>query len=121
MVYKDAFANHKGGPNVDMKRVLDLSPERLELMTRNDPALKEIHEQGALGETLAYWEHLRSELAPKLVEAVGLAIGSDDIQKDAAFNYRMVDYYEREEASVLPRCGEHRDFGSFTLSKYVCD
>jgi hypothetical protein len=29
---------------------------------------------------------------------------------DAAFNYRMLDYYEREKYD-----GEHRDFGSFTL------
>jgi len=27
----------------------------------------------------------------------------------------MVDYYSRAEKSEAPRCGEHRDFGTFTL------
>jgi isopenicillin N synthase-like dioxygenase len=36
---------------------------------------------------------------------------------DVAFHYRMVDcYYEHNDLVVAaPRCGEHRDFGSFTL------
>jgi hypothetical protein len=30
-------------------------------------------------------------------------------------NFRMVDYYARPKSAVPPRCGEHRDFGSYTL------
>ena len=71
LVYKDAFANNKGGPGIDKKRVLDLSPDRLELMKQNDPGLAEIEQQGALGATLAYWEELRLGIAPKIVDAVG--------------------------------------------------
>lgn len=117
LVYKDAFADGKGGPTVDMKRVLDLSPERLEEIHRNDPELS-IHE-GALGKTLTYWENLRTDICPKIVSAVADAIGSPDVKADAAFNYRMVDYYERQTNSSPPRCGEHRDFGSFTLGKFL--
>lgn len=117
LVYKDSFAIGKGGPNVDMKRVLDLSPERLEAIRANDPDLA-VLEQGSLAASLAYWEHLRTEFAPKIVRAVADAVGSEDVVNDAAFNYRMVDYYERNQDSDsidAPRCGEHRDFGSFTL------
>jgi phosphoenolpyruvate synthase/pyruvate phosphate dikinase len=118
MVYKDSFSTGNGGPKVDMKRVLDLSPERLEEIKRNDPELSLLQE-GALGATLNYWDSLRTNVASKLVHAVADAIGSEDVVKDAAFNYRMVDYYERNhndcDCVIAPRCGDHRDFGSFTL------
>ena len=120
LVHKDSFANGKGGPNVDMKRVLDLSPERIEAIRKNDPDLA-ILEHGALAKTLAYWEDLRTGVAAKISRAVADAVGSEDVIADAAFNYRMVDYYERAsyeddiDSAVAPRCGEHRDFGSFTL------
>ncbi len=120
LVHKDSFANGKGGPNVDMKRVLDLSPERIEAMRKNDPDLA-VLEEGALGKSLAYWEDLRTGAATKIARAVADAVGSEDVVTDAAFNYRMVDYYERAsyqdniDSEVAPRCGEHRDFGSFTL------
>jgi hypothetical protein len=119
LVYKDSFADGKGGPTVDAKRVLDLSPERLEEITKNDPEL-DLLKVGSLKDTLDYWEHLRSEVAPKITRAVSDAIGSEDVAKDAAFNYRMVDYYSRDSSgnqdiAVAPRCGDHRDFGSYTL------
>lgn len=113
LVYKDAYSNGKGGPSIDQKRVLDLSPERLEIMKSNDPGLA--LEEARLEDTLAYWEQLRSTMAPKIAQAVGLAVGAP--LEDAAFNYRMVDYYERDASAIPPRCGEHRDFGSFTLGK----
>lgn len=118
LVHKDSFGVGKGGPNVDMKRVLDLSPERLEAIRTNDPELA-VLEEGSLGASLAYWENLRTTVAPKIVRALADAIGSEDVALDASFNYRMVDYYERNQndtdAVMAPRCGEHRDFGSFTL------
>mmetsp|Transcript_7420 Transcript_7420/g.13391 ORF Transcript_7420/g.13391 Transcript_7420/m.13391 type:complete len:336 (-) Transcript_7420:780-1787(-) len=118
LVYKDSFAAGRGGPTVDMKRVLDLSPERIEEIHKNDPELSNLQE-GSLGETILYWESLRTNVAPKLVRALADAVGCEDVVKDAAFNYRMVDYYERNQASlesvVAPRCGDHRDFGSLTL------
>uniref|UniRef100_A0A7S2XZJ5 Isopenicillin N synthase-like Fe(2+) 2OG dioxygenase domain-containing protein n=1 Tax=Fibrocapsa japonica TaxID=94617 RepID=A0A7S2XZJ5_9STRA len=117
LVYKDSFAAGKGGPKVDMKRVLDLSPERLEQIKKNDPNLAVIQE-GSLAETLSYWENVRTSIAPKIVRAVADAVGTEDIVSDSAFNYRMVDYYERladSDSAIAPRCGEHRDFGTFTL------
>jgi len=117
LVYKDSFSMGNGGASVDMKRVLDLSPERLGEITRNDPNL-DLLKEGSLKETIEYWEHLKMNVAPKVGRAVADAIGSEDLLKDSAYNYRMVDYYPRTddvEGSVAPRCGEHRDFGSYTL------
>ena len=119
LIYKDSFANGKGGVKVDMKRVLDLSPERIDAIRKNDSSLA-ILEQGALANSLAFYEELQS-VSTKIVRAVADVVGSEDVVTDAAFNYRMVDYYEREkyedniDSAVAPRCGEHRDFGSFTL------
>ena len=119
LVHKDSFAVGKGGPKVDMKRVLDLSPERLESILASDPDLAFLLQDGSFAKCLEYWENLSSTIAPKIVRAVADAVGSEDIARDAAFNYRMVDYYARNQddmdSIVAPRCGEHRDFGSFTL------
>ena len=89
LVHKDSFANGNGGPNVDMKRVLDLSPEQIEEMKKNDPDLALFHE-GTLKTTLDYWADLKAGIAPKVVCAVYEAIGSDVVVKDAVLNYRMV-------------------------------
>ena len=118
LVYKDSFASGKGGSCVDMKRVLDLSPERLSDISRNDPDL-DLLKTGSLKDVLDYWELLTQTVAPKVGQAVAEAIGSEDVVKDASYNYRMIDYYPRNfkdiESIVAPRCGEHRDFGSWTL------
>eukprot|EP00956_Cyclotella_meneghiniana_P045862 scaffold388056_cov73-Cyclotella_meneghiniana.AAC.1 len=118
LVYKDSFANNNGGACVDMKRVLDLSPERLDEISRNEPNF-DLLKTGSLKNTLDYWMSLTKDFAPKIGCAVAYAIGSDDVLKDASFNYRMVDYYPRDvndiNSFVAPRCGDHRDFGSWTL------
>ena len=124
LVYKDSYKAGKGGPTVDRKRVLDLSPERLEIIAKADPALLETNNdhvgQVSLQESLAFWDKL-SHSSKKISEALAMAIGSDEMLKDVFFNYRMVDYYpsgetkKEDEELEGPRCGEHRDFGSFTL------
>lgn len=53
LVYKDSFASGNGGSCVDMKRVLDLSPERLREISRNDPDL-DLLKTGSLKDVLAY-------------------------------------------------------------------
>jgi hypothetical protein len=116
LVYKDSYAKGKGGPTVDRKRVLDLSPERLEAIAKIDPELLQLDSR--LDEALLFWGKLR-RLSSNLTQALAQAIGTDDVLKDVAFNYRMVDYYAQkkneEESRAAPRCGEHRDFGWYTL------
>lgn len=115
LVYKDSFASGNGGPCVDMKRVLDLSAERLKIIEQANPDLMKLCDSKDMQETLNFWEDLRQTQAPKLLRAVAMAIGSEqEVTADAAFNYRMVDYYHRTHDEP-PRCSEHRDFGTFTL------
>lgn len=115
LVYKDAYAQGKGGHTVDRKRVLDLSPERLAAIAEADPQVLELAKETTnLGQVLDFWKNT-ADSTNKILKALALAIGSDDILDDVAFNYRMVDYYSHNDPKEAPRCGEHRDFGSFTL------
>ena len=113
LVYKDSHAAGEGGVEVDMKRVLDLSPERLAQIKATEPTLAEMPSD-ELHLTLAFWDRCAAEVMPKLLKAMSTAVGCD-VESDAHCNYRMVDYYERPENVAAPRCGEHRDFGTATL------
>lgn len=86
----------------------------MESISAKEPSL--IEAAGApLTSALAFWDNLRTSVAPKLLHALAASSGSNDVLIDAHFNYRMVDYYSRPRDSTPPRCGEHRDFGTFTL------
>ena len=106
-VYKDSFGSGQGGDTVDQKSVLDLSPERIEKIKEAAPDLA--------AEWLPFWEHLRENVSPAIIAALSEAVGSDVQPLSSHCNYRMVDYYERPAGCRPPRCGEHRDFGSFSL------
>ena len=42
--------------------------------------------------------------------------GLDAIHKDSAFTLRLSSYFPRSACgSPAPRCGEHKDFGTFTV------
>jgi len=116
MVFKDAWAVGKGGPSVDRKRVLDLSPERLEAIAESDPQVLMVAKQTTeLSQVLNFWQET-VDCTQKLLKAVAIGIGSDNVLDDVAFNFRMVDYYSHnDQETEAPRCGEHRDFGTFTL------
>ena len=53
----------------------------------------------------------------KILTATKNAVGGGAVFEPEAVrrNFRLADYYSRPKASVAPRCGEHRDFGVFTL------
>jgi hypothetical protein len=114
LVYKDSYAAGNGGPTVDRKRVLDLSPERLAEIAKSEPALVDAP---LLQQPLKFFQTFQDLVAEKVLPALAKAIGSDDVLDDVAYNYRMVDYYPsvNECEMTAPRCGEHRDFGSLTV------
>eukprot|EP00961_Rhodomonas_salina_P070818 951095-Rhodomonas_salina.2 len=78
LVYKDSFRCGNGGDTVDMKRVLDLSPDRMEKITEAEPS---IHEElgSPLLSSLDFWREAET-LQPKILRALSLAIGSDIAQ-----------------------------------------
>jgi len=65
--------------------------------------------------TLEFFFRTSTTSATKLLQALAIASGSKGVLVDAEYNFRMVDYYARPTEAPAPRCGEHRDFGSFTL------
>lgn len=107
LVYKDSFAAGRGGPDVDQKRVIDLSPARLDAIAACDPALEEELGSSGLRGVLAFFDRMRS-VAQRVVRATGQA-GGFSVAKDTLTNYRIVNYYARpREEAPPPRCGEHR-------------
>lgn len=116
LVYKDAFAAGQGGPGVDCKRVLDLSPDRLASIAARAPEVCEDPELAAAMQAILPWWRSVEEIALPLVNgALELSCGPQ-VHEDVSTNYRMVDYYATNSpAESVVRCGEHRDFGAFTL------
>lgn len=113
LVYKDAHSTNLAQPNtVDMKRVLDLSVDRLQQIKERDPSL--VQDVGkSLEVSLAWFENVESIVKAKVFDALEEVIGTKLV--DVHSNYRMVDYYERSvQNQKPPRCGEHQDFGYIT-------
>jgi len=115
LIYKDSFKQGYGGENIDMKRVLDLSPSRLTEINKVDPNV--VGEIGSsLNSTLAWYSDLSTLVKSKLLESVAIATSNPSlVNDDAHTNFRMLDYYERPLNSVAPRCSPHHDFSTFAL------
>ncbi|PRW33139.1 2OG-Fe(II) oxygenase family [Chlorella sorokiniana] len=97
LVWKDAHGEGRGGPHVDYKRVIDLSPHRVEDLTRRPMG--------------PCWGLL---LGAALTKATGYPF----TEREAKYAYRMVDYGARAlqaDVAAPPRCSAHRDFGPATL------
>ena len=131
--YPKGFAlkdNSGGAVGADRKRILDLNPKRLAAAQEaldgigpsasaatdaEDPALE------AFRAVVSFWRTTADTVAPKLRAAVTRGACCDAIDGDDHFDFRMVDYFEKEWSSrdevddAPPRCRAHRDFGSFTL------
>eukprot|EP00603_Paraphysomonas_imperforata_P008716 CAMPEP_0114431986 /NCGR_PEP_ID=MMETSP0103-20121206/10908_1 /TAXON_ID=37642 ORGANISM="Paraphysomonas imperforata, Strain PA2" /NCGR_SAMPLE_ID=MMETSP0103 /ASSEMBLY_ACC=CAM_ASM_000201 /LENGTH=334 /DNA_ID=CAMNT_0001601619 /DNA_START=29 /DNA_END=1033 /DNA_ORIENTATION=+ len=118
LVFKDSFSQGYGGPLVDQKRVLDLSPERLNVITVKDKMLL-----GDLGTSLqtctSFFESTSKTVALRLLSSLASIVGNKFDEKEYRFNYRLAKYYERPSSKAAesqpPRCGEHQDFGPMTF------
>ena len=114
LVWKDSFANGKGGDTVDQKRVLDLAAHRIAAIAATAPEVAA--ELGApLTDSLTFFRQVEVDVVPMLLQALSLATKNSDIGSNYQTAYRMVDYYERRGDSAAPRCGEHRDYGTLTI------
>lgn len=110
-IFKDGSLNLD---HVDQKVLLDLSPARLRSIVENDKELI-----GDLGEDfwniVLFYNAVQKNIISRLIPLAeqGISGQTMDIHNQFNYNYRMVDYYPvRKETR---RCGEHRDYGSFTL------
>ncbi|KAF8588991.1 hypothetical protein K439DRAFT_492610 [Ramaria rubella] len=112
-VYKTAGL-HK--TDVDQKLTIDLSAVRLERLNRLAPELAQ--ELGVeLKEATGFFRQVERELVPRVMKATSAAAGFDiaALHTQRNNNYRMIDYFARPAAVDAPRCGVHRDYGTFSI------
>lgn len=112
-VYKTAGIDK---PDVDQKLTVDLSAARLERLNRTAPQLA--HELGAeLKEAINLFQRVEGHLVPQVMEATSAAAGFDmaSLHSKGNNNYRMVDYFAKPTTTNAPRCGVHRDYGTFSI------
>jgi isopenicillin N synthase-like dioxygenase len=113
-VYK-AAGLHK--PDVDQKITVDLSAIRLERLNRLSPELA--HELGAeLKEAVGFFKRIEEELVPRIMRATSAAAGFNmaALHTQRNDNHRMIDYFAKSTAIGAPRCGVHRDYGTFSIN-----
>jgi len=106
------------GHQVDKKVPFDLSPGRLEAIMKNDASL--VEELGPeFLDIVSFYSHVQDNIIPRLVNVASLAIGGgpqlSEIHGDLNYNYRLVDYFPTGGNRNEIRCGEHRDYGTFTI------
>ena len=87
LVYKDAYGNGNGGVGVDEKKVIDLSPQRLDAIVKVDNELAEEFGQ-PLKEALDFFDRVRSRVAPKILKVLANVAGDPDLALDGMVNYR---------------------------------
>lgn len=101
--------------DVDRKVSFDLSPSRLRSIVENDKEL--VSDLGGdFHKILSFYNIVQEKVIPRLVRLAekGIDGGSElNLHQQMNYNYRLVDYYPVRSQST--RCGEHRDYGTFTL------
>lgn len=112
-IFKDG--SQKSLQNVDQKVAFDLSPGRLRAIVENDKELvKDLGED--FHKILSFYNNVQEKIIPRLIRLAEMGIndGSEmNIHQQLNYNYRLVDYYPVQSKDT--RCGEHRDYGTFTL------
>ena len=92
LVFKDAYGAGKGGAKVDEKRVIDLSPSRLDTIVQVDAALANEFGQ-PLKDALEFFDQVRSEVGPKLISALSMVVGDTSLANDGMVNYRLGNFF----------------------------
>lgn len=107
-------------PNADQKTTIDLSSARLENMQRLAPEL--VQELGAdFQAILEFFRGLEQKLVPSVMRATSQVAGVnlEGLHASRNNNFRLVDYFAKAKPSDAPRCGAHRDYGTFSVILYV--
>jgi hypothetical protein len=77
-----------------------------------------VREFGAeLKEALDFFKQVEAKLVPQIMQATRAVSGFDmaSLHTQMNNNYRMIDYFARPTAISAPRCGVHRDYGTFSI------
>jgi hypothetical protein len=112
-VFKNACLDPSSSPAIDQKTTIDLSVARLQKLKELDPAL--INDLGSeFADVLDFYSMVERDILPLLMRATSAIVGQDiaPLHASANNNLRLIDYFASD---VENRCGEHRDYGTFTI------
>ena len=114
-VFKAACIDPASSPKIDQKTTIDLSVNRLQELRRLDPSLVEALGQD-FSDILDFYAAIETDVLPILTRATSCISGADlePLHKDMNNNLRLIDYFPCADPSG-PRCGEHRDYGTYTI------
>ena len=114
-VFKAACLDPESSPDIDQKTTVDLSAARLRALRRLDPAL--VADLGAdFDDVLRFYAVVEEDVLPLLVDATSRVVGCDlaPLHASGNNNLRLIDYFPAAAPSG-PRCGEHIDYGTYTI------
>lgn len=114
-VFKAACLEPSSAPNIDQKVTIDLSVVRLQKLRELDPAL--VDDLGPdFNDVLQFYTAVETDIMPLLMQVTSRIAGSDlaPMHGDGNNTLRLIDYFSRE-GHTGPRCGEHRDYGTYTI------
>ncbi|CAK0786079.1 hypothetical protein CVIRNUC_009292 [Coccomyxa viridis] len=113
----DSAANKNPGALIDQKVSLDLSAKRMADLAESGVDILELLGQ-SFRSIIDFYRSIEGGLVPRTMMALSGLVddGLDAIHKDSAFTLRLSSYFSRSACgSPAPRCGEHKDFGTFTV------
>jgi hypothetical protein len=114
-VFKAACIDPTSPPGIDQKTTIDLSVARLQKLRELDPAL--VHDLGQdFDDVLRFYAMVEKDVLPLLMQATSRIAGSDlaPLHTKGNNNLRLIDYFP-SAAPAGPRCGEHIDYGTYTI------
>eukprot|EP00274_Cyanoptyche_gloeocystis_P004132 CAMPEP_0196653570 /NCGR_PEP_ID=MMETSP1086-20130531/3212_1 /TAXON_ID=77921 /ORGANISM="Cyanoptyche gloeocystis , Strain SAG4.97" /LENGTH=369 /DNA_ID=CAMNT_0041984845 /DNA_START=180 /DNA_END=1289 /DNA_ORIENTATION=+ len=104
---------------IDRKVPFDLSHARMMALAQDPETISELGPD--FQPVLEFFRTVEQDMIPRLNRVNSFLAGIDlsPFHMDKNYNYRCIDYFpvecEAGHSSLLPRCGEHRDYGTFTL------
>ena len=104
----------KEGIKIDRKVPFDLSYDRIKVLEKHPGLFEQLGDDFPI--LLDFYSRIEQEVLPRLFDCLSSTIGCDmkALHSDKNFNFRVIDYFPKLKSNDA-RCGEHRDYGSFTL------
>ena len=116
LVVKDCTMNDQydnSEQKIDQKKTVDLSDQRISIINEYDNKLLN---QAGITPYLQFFDQVKNSVADKILNALYQIKVIASTNDDYDFNYRLIDYPATLKTNTdNPQCGDHRDFGLFTL------
>lgn len=114
-VFKASCLDPAASPKIDQKTTIDLSLKRLQELRKLAPTVVEALGQD-FSDVLDFYAVIETDILPILTQATSSISGAnlEPLHKNKNNNLRLIDYFPCANPSG-PRCGEHRDYGTYTI------